>query len=90
MIGAMLFVHTEYGTPDAVAESVTKHRYQGTAIILAGVFRAAEALWHHKRKWLVFPWIAMLLVGAALLISYREPEGAHRTDSSTQRPKGIA
>jgi len=34
MIGAILFIHTEYGTPEAVAEAVTTHRYQGTAIIL--------------------------------------------------------
>lgn len=82
MIGAILFVHTEYGTPEAIAEAVTKHRYQGTPIILAGVFRAAEVLWHHKQKWLAFAWIVMLLAASVLLISYREPEGAYRTDSS--------
>jgi len=85
MIGATLFIHTQYGTPEAVVEAVSKHHYQGASIILAEVFKAAEVLWHRKRKWLAFPWIAMLLVAAALLISYEEPEGAFGPNSSNQR-----
>lgn len=81
MIGAALFIHTQVGTPEAVAEAVSKHHYQGGSIILAGLFRAADLHWHYQRKWLAFPWIAMLLVAAVLLITYCEPEGTFLSDS---------
>lgn len=77
IIGALFFVHTEYGTPEAVAEAARKHVYMGLAILLAGVFKAAEVLWVRKLPWLAFAWIAMLFVAAFLLISYREPPGAY-------------
>lgn len=78
MIGVVFLAHIQYGTPEAVAEAVTKHRYLGGLIILAGLVKAAEALWLQKFKWLAFPWVILLLMTAALLISYREPEGAFR------------
>ena len=79
IIGVMFFVHTEYGTPEAIAEAARKHAYMGFAILLAGLFKAAEILWIKRFAWLAFPWIAMLLVAALLLITYREPPGAYRT-----------
>lgn len=79
IIGAMFFVHTEYGTPEAVAEAARKHAYMGMAILLAGLFKGAEILWQKRFSWLAFPWIAMLLVAALLLLTYREPAGAYRT-----------
>ncbi len=83
-IGLLLFVHTEYGTPEAVAESVVNHRYQGAVIVLAGLLKMAEVLWQRRHKWLAYPWIAMLFVAALLLITYREPDGAYRTGQSSQ------
>ena len=70
-------------TPEAVAESVLKHRYLGLVIALAGLFKAAEVAWHRRFKWLAFPWIALLLLAAAILLTYREPEGAYRTNASS-------
>lgn len=85
IIGAVFFVHTEYGTPEAVAEAARKHAYMGLAILLAGIFKAAEVLWVRKLPWIVFAWIAMLFVAAFLLISYREPPGAYEDGSVNQR-----
>ena len=82
-IGILLFVHTEYGTPEAVAESVRKHSYQGAVIVLAGMFKAAEVIWQRRFRWLAFAWIALLFIAALLLITYREPPGAYRTARST-------
>lgn len=90
MIGAMFFVHTEYGTAAAVAEAARKHAYMGLAISLAGVFKGAEVLWRKRFGWLAFPWIAMLLVAALLLITYREPWGAYRTTEPTARSFALA
>lgn len=78
-IGTMLLFHTQYGTPEAVAEAMRKHAYLGYVVILVGLSKAAEVLWCRKFKWLAFPWIALLSVAALLLLSYREPEGAYRT-----------
>ena len=83
-IGFLFFIHTEYGTPEAIAESVRKHRYFGLVIALAGLLKAAEVLWQRRFKWLAFPWIVLLFIAALLLITYREPPGAYRTSRSGQ------
>jgi hypothetical protein len=83
IIGAMFFVHTEYGTPEAIAEAGRKHAYMGFAILLAGIFKGAEVVWRKRFGWLAFPWIAMLLVAAVLLMTYREPRGAYRTTTAS-------
>lgn len=90
IIGAMFFVHTEYGTPEAVVEAARKHSYMGLAITLAGLFKGAEVLWRKRFEWLAFPWIVMLLVAALLLITYREPWGAYRTREPTARSFAFA
>ena len=77
-IGAVLLVHTEYGTPPAIDESVAQHRYQGALVILVGVFKAAAVIWP-RVKWLAYPWIILLFITAVLLLTYREPYGAYRT-----------
>ena len=79
IIGVLFFVHTEYGTPEAISEAARKHTYMGLAILLAGLFKVADVLWRKRFPWLAFPWIAMLMVAALLLITYREPPGAYRT-----------
>lgn len=90
IIGVMFFVHTEYGTPEAIAEAARKHAYMGFAILLAGLFKAAEILWIKRLVWLAFPWIAMLLVAALLLITYREPPGAYRATEPTTEMLDLA
>lgn len=78
-IGIVLILHTEYGTPQAIAESVLKHKYMGVIIALAGLFKAADVLWQKTFRWLAFPWIGFLFIAALLLITYREPSGAYRS-----------
>lgn len=83
-IGVLFFVHTEYGTPEAVTEAARKHDYMGSAILLGGLFKGADVLWRKRFAWLAFPWIAMLLVAAVLLMTYREPRGAYRKEATTR------
>lgn len=52
------------------------------AILLADVFKGAEVLWLWKFRWLAFLWIAMFLIAALLLISYRELPGAYKNKRS--------
>ena len=44
-VGGLFTVHTQKGTPAAAEWSRAVHRYLGTIVILAGVFKAAEVLW---------------------------------------------
>lgn len=83
-IGSLLFLHTEYGTPEAIAESVTQHRYQGSLVVLVGISKVADVLWQRRVKWLAYPWIVLLFITALMLIRYREPEGAYRVSNDTQ------
>ena len=85
VIGILLLFHTEYGTLEAMAEAARKHAYMGFVIILAGVLKAADVHWRSKFSWLAFPWIAMLLIAALLLVTYREPAGAYRTEGPRPR-----
>lgn len=85
LIGTLLLFHTEYGTPEAIAEAARKHTILGLVIILAGLFKAAEVRWRGRFKWLAFPWIVLLFVAAFMLITYREPPGAYKTNGSDQR-----
>jgi len=83
-IGVILIFHTEYGTPEAIAESEMKHGYLGLVIILAGLLKAADVLWCKRFKWLAYPWIVLLVVAALMLIAYREPDGAYRNTQSSE------
>lgn len=76
-IGLLLMVHTEYGTPAAIAEAVRLHRYQGAAFFTAGVFRYWQVLARDGRPVSRYAWIVAVLVGSGLLIAYREPVGAY-------------
>ena len=89
LIGAMFFIHTEYGTPEAVAEAARRHAYMGLVIALAGVFKAADVRWRRTFSWLALPWIAMLMIAALLLITYREPPGAYRTSEAATKPSVV-
>jgi hypothetical protein len=62
VIGVTLLFHTQYGTPEAVAESMRKHHYQGISVILVGTFRIADLLWQGRQRWLAYPWIVFLLI----------------------------
>jgi len=84
LIGILLLFHTEYGTPEAIAEAARKHAFLGFVIILAGLFKAAEVQWRRRFRWLAFPWIVLLFMAALMLITYREPQGAYKTKPSDQ------
>lgn len=81
VIGLVLVFHTEYGTPEAIAEAARKHAYLGLVIVMAGLFKVGEVLWRRRFKWLAFPWIVLLLMAAVMLITYREPPGAYKSST---------
>jgi len=62
-----------------------KHAFLGFVIILAGLLKAAEVLWQRRFRWLAFPWIVLLFTAALMLITYREPQGAYKTNAPDQQ-----
>lgn len=85
LIGVLLLFHTEYGTPEAIAEAARKHTYMGFVIIVAGLLKAAEVHWRRRLRWLAFPWIVLLFIAAVMLITYREPPGAYKTATTIRK-----
>jgi len=74
LIGIMFLIHEQHGTSAAAAKAVQQHRILGLTIIAAGLLRAVEL--STGTGLLAVLWPLALLVAAAQLILYREPEGA--------------
>lgn len=85
VLAALLATHTEYGTPEAVRWAVRQHVYQGLTVAAAGVCFAA-ARWHRRaRRIAVLMGPLLLIVGAVLLLTYREPPGAYERGATYSR-----
>lgn len=74
LIGILFLTHPQHGTGEAVARAVRQHRVLGATAIIAGLLRAVEFV--TGRTPFAVLWPLALLVAAAQLILYREPEGA--------------
>jgi hypothetical protein len=83
IIGILFLTHAQHGTGEAVARAVRQHRVLGTTAIIAGLLRAAEFVTGTARFAVLWP--LALLVAAAQLILYREPEGAFEPASNHGR-----
>ena len=77
VIGILFITHPQHGTSEAVLRAAATHMYLGTALVLAGIFKAIEVIQRGAKKWLTFSWAFFLTIAALLLLSYREPEGAY-------------
>ena len=87
VLAALLATHTEYGTPEAVRWAERQHVYQGLVVAAAGVCFAAVRAWSRRWRAIEVTGPLILLVGAALLVSYREPPGAYeRQGTYSTRP----
>ena len=86
VIGVMFMLHTQHGSHEAMAKSVRFHRVLGSAIALAGIVRAIQIATSQARGAFAFISAGLLLVVAALLVTYREPSGAY--DAPTMEHRG--
>lgn len=75
MIGLMFLMHPQHGTSEAVQLAQKIHILLGIMLVLAAIFKVVAL--HSKRSWISFIWMFMLLITAALLLLYKEPEGAY-------------
>jgi hypothetical protein len=74
VIGVLFLTHAQHGRGRAVARAVLLHRILGITVICAGLLRAIEV--GTGASAFASLWPIALLVAAAQLIVYREPEGA--------------
>ena len=80
LIGGLFLFHAQHGTSEAAAKAVRQHRALGTTIIVAGLLRLIEIASGAELVGILWP--ITLLVAAAQLLLYREPEGAHEGESA--------
>jgi len=74
-IGAMFLAHEQHGTGEALERSMAAHRRLGRSLVAAAAAKAAHAL-RIPGPWRL-TWPLAVLGVAALLLTYREPEGAY-------------
>lgn len=82
VIGYMFLTHPQHGTTQSLTYTMPFHTTLGTILIITGVLKAFELRWAKKYKWIAYGWIIFLFVASIMLISYNEPEGSYRMDSS--------
>lgn len=75
-IGGMFLMHPSHGTEEAVRESARYHRILGSMLVLTGLFRGLKVVSSMPGHL----WAGMLLIVAASLVRYREPEGAYEKE----------
>jgi low temperature requirement protein LtrA len=83
LIGILFLTHPQHGTGEAVAKAVRQHRILGITAIIAGLLRVAGVVSGSTISAIL--WSLALLVSAAQLILYREPEGAFEPAGSHGR-----
>jgi len=75
-IGSMFLMHPQHGTEEAVRESARYHSILGIMLALIGMFRGLKVVSSMPGHL----WAGMLLIVAASLVRYREPEGAYEKE----------
>lgn len=76
-VGWMFFTHAQHGTGEAVERAKRLHQRLGVTLIAAAAGRVASLVSDSRAAKLAWP--SLLLLGAAQLVTYREPEGSFET-----------
>ncbi len=85
VIGYMFLTHPQHGTVQALAYTKPFHTILGIVILLTGLLKVVEIHWSTKYKLIKFGWIMFLFITSIMLITYNEPEGAYKIDSSVEQ-----
>ncbi|GMR09865.1 MAG: hypothetical protein BMS9Abin28_0685 [Anaerolineae bacterium] len=83
-VGVIFLIHPQHGTDAAAVKAVRIHRILGGTFILAGLARLIAVVTGAYSGLFGFAWIILVLVAAAQLIFYREPEGAYEAGSHSE------
>jgi hypothetical protein len=75
LTGGLFLFHAQHGTSEAAAKAVRQHRFLGSTLIVAGLLNVVEIF--SGSRFVAILWPIGLLIAAAQLLLYREPEGAY-------------
>ncbi len=75
LTGGLFLFHAQHGTSEAAARAVLQHRFLGSTLIVAGLLNLIEII--SGSRFAAILWPIVLLIAAAQLLLYREPEGAY-------------
>ena len=75
LIGGLFFFHAQHGTSEASVKALRQHRVLGITLIVAGLLRLIEISRGAELAGILWP--LTLLIAAAQLLLYREPESAY-------------
>ena len=78
LIGGLFFFHAQHGTSEATVKALRQHRALGITLIVAGLLRLIEISSGAELAGILWP--LTLLIAAAQLLLYREPEGAYEEE----------
>ena len=79
LTGALFLFHAQHGTSEAAARAVRLHRILGITLIVAGLLNLVDVA--SGAGFAAILWPIALLIAAAQLFLYREPEGAYKAES---------
>lgn len=75
LTGSLFLFHTQHGTSEAAAKAIRQHQLLGSTFIAAGLLNLVEII--NGAIFAAILWPILLIVAAAQLLLYREPEGAY-------------
>lgn len=75
LTGSLFLFHTQHGTSEAAAKAMRQHQLLGSTFIAAGLLNLVEII--NGARFAAILWPILLIVAAAQLLLYREPEGAY-------------
>lgn len=75
LTGWLFLFHAQHGMSEAATRAVRQHRVLGVTIVAAGLLRLIEVI--SAGGFAAILWPIVLLIAAAQLLLYREPEGAY-------------
>ena len=64
---------------------MTWHMIFGGLLIVGSVMRMLDILLFEERKGFFWIWVVALVIGAGMMITYREPHGAYEPASQEQK-----
>ncbi len=73
--GGLFLFHAQHGTSEAAARATRQHRALGITLFVAGLLNFIEIF--SGARFAAILWPIVLLIAAAQLLLYREPEGAY-------------
>jgi hypothetical protein len=86
LTGGLFLFHAQHGTSEAAARAVRQHRILGSTLIIAGLLNFVEIV--SGGMFTASLWPIVLLIAAAQLLLYREPEGAYESGAEHGRHGG--